>query len=80
MLGKDITLKLLLPNGRTHEMQVKESNEVGYVKLLLAQKCGIPATQIQLLFEGKRLLDPMSLCDHKGLEPPEVNIDVRYMV
>lgn len=59
--------------------QVKESNEVGYVKLLLADKCGVKANRIALLFNGKQLIDPMSLCDHEGVKPPGIDIDVQFI-
>lgn len=59
-------------------VQVKEANEVGYVKLLLAEKCGVSAGKIQLFFDNKQLIDPMSLCDHPGIKPPSVNLELRY--
>lgn len=76
--GSDLTLKLLLPDGSTEIMQVKNSTEVGYVKLVLSQKKGVAVHQICLSFGGKPMIDPMSLCDHPGVEPPEVEVKVEF--
>jgi hypothetical protein len=59
--------------------QVKESNEVGYIKLLLAQKYGLDANKIQLFFNKTPLIDPMSLCDHSGIRPPYVELELRLV-
>lgn len=76
--GSDLTLKLLLPDGSTETMKVKNSTEVGYVKLVLSQRKGVGVQQVSLSFDGKPMIDPMSFCDHPGVEPPEVEVKVEF--
>eukprot|EP00921_Rhytidocystis_pertsovi_P003434 GHVQ01005950.1.p1 GENE.GHVQ01005950.1~~GHVQ01005950.1.p1 ORF type:complete len:104 (+),score=15.07 GHVQ01005950.1:703-1014(+) len=73
--GADLRVNIKLPDGKMEVMQIKSSTEVGYVKLLLAQKFGIPVRQVQLVHQNTPLIDPMSFCDHPKVNPPEIEVD-----
>lgn len=79
MFGKDLMLKFSLPDGREVTMQAKESNEAGYIRLLLAKQEGLDARNIRLVHKGKPLIDPLSLCDHPGIAPPTVDLQVEFL-
>ncbi|EEA06995.1 uncharacterized protein CMU_033800 [Cryptosporidium muris RN66] len=78
MHGANLTLKLNFPQyqSEVEELSVKSSTEVGYVKLLIGQRKGITAKNIRIFYNGTQMIDPMSLCDHLGVSPPSIDVDV----
>lgn len=76
--GKDLTLNLNFEDGKRECMKVKNSTEVGYVKLMLSQTCKVPVKNIAFHFKGKLMIDPMSFCDHQGVDTNEISIEVRF--
>ena len=49
---------------------------MGFVKLLIAKSKNVQAKDIRIFHNGKNMINPMSLCDHPGVLPPSVDVDV----
>eukprot|EP00386_Alphamonas_edax_P012898 GDKI01040017.1.p2 GENE.GDKI01040017.1~~GDKI01040017.1.p2 ORF type:complete len:106 (-),score=49.74 GDKI01040017.1:253-570(-) len=74
--GAALKVKLHLPDGKMEELQITVSKEVGYVKAWLAQRLGLQYNKLVLTYNGRPLIDPMSFCDHPGVTPPELDVNV----
>ncbi|EPT26374.1 hypothetical protein TGPRC2_207240 [Toxoplasma gondii TgCatPRC2] len=81
--GDDLRLIVALADRNPVEIEVKSSTEVGYVKLLLADRLGIEARRLRLFYHNDSkevtLIDPMSLCDFKGIRPPSAEIQAQIL-
>ncbi|KAH8582398.1 uncharacterized protein ELE39_001054 [Cryptosporidium sp. chipmunk genotype I] len=78
--GEALTLRLNFKDldGAVEELCVNSSTEVGFVKLLIAKSKNVQAKDIRIFYEGKNMINPMSLCDHPGVSPPSVDLDVYF--
>ncbi|EAK90218.1 hypothetical protein [Cryptosporidium parvum Iowa II] len=76
--GESLTLRLNFKDldGIVEELSVNSSTEVGFVKLLIAKSKNVQAKDIRIFHNGKNMINPMSLCDHPGVSPPSVDVDV----
>ncbi|OII74052.1 uncharacterized protein cubi_02854 [Cryptosporidium ubiquitum] len=76
--GEALTLRLNFKDldGVVEELSVSSSTEVGFVKLLIAKSKNVQAKNIQILYNGNNMINPMSLCDHPGVSPPSIDVDV----
>ncbi|PFH36879.1 hypothetical protein BESB_033370 [Besnoitia besnoiti] len=81
--GDDLRLTVTLADREPVQIEVKSSTEVGYVKLLLAERLGVEAWRLRLFYhnDGKEvtLIDPMSLCDFKGIRPPTAELQAQVL-
>ncbi|CBZ54885.1 conserved hypothetical protein [Neospora caninum Liverpool] len=81
--GDDLRLVVALTDRDPVEIEVKSSTEVGYVKLLLAERIGIEARRLRLFYHNDNkevtLIDPMSLCDFKGIRPPTAELQAQVL-
>ncbi|KAF7459008.1 Ubiquitin-related domain containing protein [Cryptosporidium felis] len=78
LIGESLTLRLHFKDcdGEVEELKVNSSTEVGFVKLQIANARQIQAKNIRIFFNGKNMMNPMSLCDHPGVSPPSIDVDV----
>lgn len=76
--GEALTLRLNFKDldGVVEELSVNSSTEVGFVKLLIANSKNVQAKNIRILHNGENMINPMSLCDHPGVLPPSIDLDV----
>eukprot|EP01066_Platyproteum_vivax_P006381 Platyproteum_vivax@DN2180_c0_g1_i1.p1 len=79
MHGDDLLVVCQLPDGKTHEYRIKIGQEVGYVKLLLAQTISRPVNQISFFLEGSQrpMIDPLSFADFPQVKSPECRVTVQ---
>ncbi|KAL3135129.1 hypothetical protein ABBQ32_008065 [Trebouxia sp. C0010 RCD-2024] len=65
--GDDLQLHLTLPEGREETIAAKLGQTVQYTKAVLHERFDVPIDKQTLLFEGRPMLDPLSLADCKGI-------------
>jgi hypothetical protein len=49
-------------------VQVKAGHQVAYLKAWLQDIHGLKATSVKLLYNGKEMIDPLSLCDYPDVD------------
>jgi hypothetical protein len=49
-------------------VQVKAGIQVAYLKAWLHEHEGLEPGRVRLMFEGKEMIDPLSLIDYKSIE------------
>mmetsp|Transcript_48460 Transcript_48460/g.75677 ORF Transcript_48460/g.75677 Transcript_48460/m.75677 type:complete len:103 (+) Transcript_48460:96-404(+) len=62
-----IKINITLPDGSNEEMEVDKGQTVEYVRAYLHEHLGVPFTASALTFNGRPMVDPMSLVDF-GIE------------
>uniref|UniRef100_A0A0G4IAN6 Ubiquitin-like domain-containing protein n=1 Tax=Chromera velia CCMP2878 TaxID=1169474 RepID=A0A0G4IAN6_9ALVE len=77
--GAPLTVNLSMPDGSVDTLEITVSKEVGYVKALLSQKLGVAYQKLNLKFDGRNMIDPMSFIDHKGVKPPSIDVKVEVL-
>ena len=49
-------------------VQFKQGQEVGHMKMKVAEAKGVGYEQVTLLLDGQPMFDPMSLCDYPTIK------------
>lgn len=47
--------------------QVKAGHQVAYLKALLQEEDSLPSQSVKLIYQGRSMMDPLSLADYPGL-------------
>lgn len=47
--------------------QVKAGHQVAYLKALLQEEDSLPSQSVKLIYQGRSMIDPLSLADYPGL-------------
>jgi len=77
-IHEEIPLSLVLPDGVTYKFIVKTGETVQEIKRKLDTTHGIPYSDATLYFNGKCMIDPLSLNDFPGLVCKDgVSLDVK---
>jgi len=76
----NIALLLELPDGKTELLKYRPDLTVGYVKVEVAKKHGIPFDCQELELAGKPLADPFSLLDYPALKASRADNPVRVVL
>lgn len=73
-VGQDVKCLLKMPNGEEKMETFKMGTMVSYVKAYIQNKYGYPMAKMTLrLSDGSVMIDPLSLCDIRGLDMKAVN-------
>eukprot|EP00802_Teleaulax_amphioxeia_P017965 Tamp_18138.p3 GENE.Tamp_18138~~Tamp_18138.p3 ORF type:complete len:102 (+),score=24.23 Tamp_18138:612-917(+) len=59
----NITINITMPDGSAQTVEVDAGQTVEYVRAYLHEHFGVPFNGSTLQYEGRTLIDPMSLCD-----------------
>ena len=59
----NISISIKMPDGSAQNMDVDAGQTVEYVRAYIHEHFGVPFAGSTLTFEGRTLIDPMSLCD-----------------
>merc|ERR1711934_183982 len=62
-----VTFKFL-DDGLEAEEEFKQGQEVGHMKMKVAEAKGVGYEQVTLLLDGQPMFDPMSLCDYPTIK------------
>eukprot|EP00658_Telonema_sp_P-2_P002559 TRINITY_DN10967_c0_g2_i1.p1 TRINITY_DN10967_c0_g2~~TRINITY_DN10967_c0_g2_i1.p1 ORF type:complete len:130 (+),score=51.91 TRINITY_DN10967_c0_g2_i1:155-544(+) len=57
-----------LDDGLEAEEEFKQGQEVGHMKIKVAEAKGVSYGQVVLLLDGKPMFDPLSLCDFASIK------------
>ena len=74
--GGDVSIKFKLPDGSQATHPFKLGHTVEYVKAFLHKEHGIPMEKQKLKFQGRVMIDPLSLVDIRGFEEGEKLVEV----
>eukprot|EP01113_Clastostelium_recurvatum_P043614 TRINITY_DN7248_c0_g1_i6.p1 TRINITY_DN7248_c0_g1~~TRINITY_DN7248_c0_g1_i6.p1 ORF type:complete len:505 (+),score=124.64 TRINITY_DN7248_c0_g1_i6:150-1664(+) len=66
-IHEQITLKMVMPSGVTHEIKASTGQTVQELKKILEVKHQIPCRASSLFYGGKFMLDPLSINDFPGI-------------
>eukprot|EP01097_Dermamoeba_algensis_P002927 TRINITY_DN2164_c0_g1_i1.p1 TRINITY_DN2164_c0_g1~~TRINITY_DN2164_c0_g1_i1.p1 ORF type:complete len:109 (-),score=23.79 TRINITY_DN2164_c0_g1_i1:100-426(-) len=66
-IHKDLSITLNLPDGSTLPLTLKSGETVQNIKKLLNDKHSLPFGKLILTYEGKVMMDPLSLNDYAGI-------------
>ncbi|PRP76762.1 hypothetical protein PROFUN_14887 [Planoprotostelium fungivorum] len=58
-----VTIDFALPDGSSYSLQTKKDATVEFLKSALDKEKGLPFDKTTLSYEGKKMLDPLSLVD-----------------
>lgn len=68
----------LMPSGKTETIYEKMSTQVGYFKVVFSEKFNIPYKNINLLYNKKSMLDPLSIIDIIKEDLKTIEIEVQF--
>jgi hypothetical protein len=54
--------------GMVNSLQVKAGHQVAYLKAWLHQTEGLEPNAVRLMYDGKEMIDPLSLMDYPQIE------------
>ena len=74
--GGDVSVTFKLPDGTQATHPFKMGHTVEYVKAFLHKEHGIPIAKQKLVFQGRPMIDPLSLVDIRGFEEGEKLVEV----
>jgi hypothetical protein len=68
LLGDKVTIIFILPSGERITQEFRMGHSVEWLKQAVEDKTGLKYHSTKLMFGGKLMMDPLSLCDIKGLK------------
>eukprot|EP00992_Anisonema_acinus_P008437 TRINITY_DN4525_c0_g1_i1.p1 TRINITY_DN4525_c0_g1~~TRINITY_DN4525_c0_g1_i1.p1 ORF type:complete len:127 (+),score=36.05 TRINITY_DN4525_c0_g1_i1:43-423(+) len=78
LLGPKLLISFKLPDGSFKKQEFRMGHTVEWLKQALEDNHGLPYARSKLLFNGKMMIDPLSLSDIAGLVPNAENeVDVQ---
>mmetsp|Transcript_6206 Transcript_6206/g.17346 ORF Transcript_6206/g.17346 Transcript_6206/m.17346 type:complete len:104 (-) Transcript_6206:1988-2299(-) len=78
--GGDVSITFKLPDGTSATHSFKMGNTVEYVKAVIHKEHDIPMAKQTLKFQGRVMIDPLSLVDIRGFEEGEKLVEVENAI
>eukprot|EP01055_Gregarina_sp_Pseudo9_P000254 Gregarina_sp_Pseudo_9__253@NODE_1160_length_1825_cov_102_493281_g1086_i0_p3_GENE_NODE_1160_length_1825_cov_102_493281_g1086_i0NODE_1160_length_1825_cov_102_493281_g1086_i0_p3_ORF_typecomplete_len110_score23_70_NODE_1160_length_1825_cov_102_493281_g1086_i013041633 len=76
--GDEVLVTIIMPDEAVYQLPVKQGMEVKKVKIQLQEHLKLEHTKFDLYYDDKLLIDPISLVDGWGPNPPHFNLRVQY--
>eukprot|EP00656_Telonema_subtile_P020772 TRINITY_DN2184_c0_g1_i1.p1 TRINITY_DN2184_c0_g1~~TRINITY_DN2184_c0_g1_i1.p1 ORF type:complete len:143 (-),score=50.64 TRINITY_DN2184_c0_g1_i1:141-569(-) len=78
--GDTVMVTFRFEDGLEAEEEFKQGQEVGHMKMKVAEAKGVEYHQVVLTLDGAQMIDPLSLCDYPAIKASNLaTVDVQIV-